>query len=94
MNKPVTKQEVKDCKVGQSVGGKTLLSFDEKGNPIFYPNRKERRSFSKIKKTNNRKTTRGRKTIVLNNIIKDDSGNILSKIVKSILKKITNYGNK
>ena len=94
MNKPVTKQEVEDCKVGQSVGGKTILSFDEKGNPNFYPNRKERRSLSKIKKTNNRKTTRGRKTTTLSHYVSIGRDIIEELRIKTQFKKSANYDNR
>ena len=64
MNKPVTSAEMQEFKTNPSVtqiGGKTMTGRDKEGNPLFYPNHRERRAIANpSRKRNNRKKTRGR----------------------------------
>ncbi len=62
MNEPVNAQQMEDFKDAQSrssIGGKRFMGNSNEGKPLYYPNRKERRSNIKgnpvIKKRNNRK---------------------------------------
>ena len=100
MNIPVTQAEMQAFKLDptqQRIGGKTFIRMDENGKPIYYPNGQERRQMNKsvgsiniIK--NNRKTTNGRKTIILRDKtvdirIEKDKFN-LDKTVKYISTKV------
>lgn len=67
LNVPVTRQEMEDFKESGAtrIGGKTQTGRDNDGNPIYYPNRRERKQFERSKNQlfsikNNRKGTRGR----------------------------------
>lgn len=94
MNTPVTAIEMDSFRMSNKrfmptrhfigMGGK------DKNEPMFYPNRQQRRG-TKIR-SNNRKTTRGRETVVLkeykNTYIETESKWRVIEKVKSIFKKM------
>lgn len=89
MNTPYVKQfsqtgELLNPIVNGFYPGKTFLGNDKDGKPIFFPNRKERRSKSKL--CNNRKVTKGRlhfKQVIPANtvtkIVEDENGNLVKQ---------------
>jgi hypothetical protein len=85
MNRPVSTQEMTDFKSDpsvKSIGGKTIMGRDNEGNPLFYPNRRERKQMQKHKKfsiKNNRRNTKGR--IALSNRFLID---IRNQVIKTL----------
>ena len=53
-NTPFTKEQVESLPLGRTLSV-AYLGVDEKGMPVFAPNRKTRRAANKLKKHNNRK---------------------------------------
>lgn len=98
MNKPVSRKEMEAFKADpkqRSIGGKSLMFRDNSGKEYYHPNRSERKKSQRdaVKKTdivNNRKTTRGRRTITLSTTV-EKFGKII-KIIKSQFKQRTDHG--
>lgn len=91
-NKPVSREEMEAFKANpkqRSIGGKTFMYRDNDGTEHYFPNRSEgkrhqKQMAAKAKIVNNRKTTRGRLTITLNEFIEKFGKKV--KVVKSQFK--------
>jgi len=85
-NYPVTREEMEEFKKDSKrlVGGRTFLGRDNMGNEMYAPTRKMKKEAMKPKKTNNRKTTKGRKTHTLYDSYEVRVGE--TKTIKKIIK--------